>query len=69
MLRAARAGYGAFLKAWPVTDASLPEVSHAREVLRRPNVGLGLVGLGSSEGLSEAVRRQGETPENRWPFQ
>jgi tetratricopeptide (TPR) repeat protein len=29
----ARLGYGAFLKAWPVADASLPEVMHARQVL------------------------------------
>jgi tetratricopeptide (TPR) repeat protein len=29
----ARTGYGAFLKAWPVADANLPEVTHARQVL------------------------------------
>jgi tetratricopeptide (TPR) repeat protein len=29
----ARVGYGAFLKAWPVADADLPEVAHARQVL------------------------------------
>ncbi len=29
----ARAAYGAFLKAWPAADRSLPEVLHAREVV------------------------------------
>jgi tetratricopeptide (TPR) repeat protein len=29
----ARVGYQTFLKAWPVADADLPEVTHAREVL------------------------------------
>jgi tetratricopeptide (TPR) repeat protein len=61
----ARAGYGAFLKAWPAADANLPEVTHAREVLQRSNVGFGFVGPGSSQKLSEEVRRQVETPENR----
>jgi tetratricopeptide (TPR) repeat protein len=29
----ARAGYQAFLKAWPTADAGMPEVTHARQVL------------------------------------
>jgi tetratricopeptide (TPR) repeat protein len=31
--KGARAGYEAFLKAWPAADAGLPEVTHAREAL------------------------------------
>jgi tetratricopeptide (TPR) repeat protein len=31
--KGARAGYQAFLKAWPSADAGLPEVTHAREAL------------------------------------
>lgn len=30
----ARAGYQTFLKAWPAADANLPEVTHAREMLK-----------------------------------
>jgi tetratricopeptide (TPR) repeat protein len=35
----ARASYGAFLKAWPAADASLPEVAHARSVVGGEAVG------------------------------
>jgi tetratricopeptide (TPR) repeat protein len=31
--KGARAGYQAFLKAWPAADGGLPEMTHAREVL------------------------------------
>jgi tetratricopeptide (TPR) repeat protein len=31
--KGARAGYEAFLKAWPAADGELPEMTHAREVL------------------------------------
>jgi tetratricopeptide (TPR) repeat protein len=34
----AREAYGAFLKAWPAADASLPEVSHAHKMLSGENV-------------------------------
>jgi tetratricopeptide (TPR) repeat protein len=42
----ARAGYGAFLKAWPVADANLPEITHAREVLGTQAAAVGRGGDG-----------------------
>jgi tetratricopeptide (TPR) repeat protein len=44
-MNGARAGYEAFLKAWPVADANLPEVTHARQVLGAQAAAVGTGGV------------------------
>jgi tetratricopeptide (TPR) repeat protein len=41
-MNGARAGYGTFLKAWPVADPNLPEVTHARQILGAQAAAVGM---------------------------